>query len=106
MVQSEKPQLSDVDGTRGNDGAHARIKQHVQAEFEKWAHTYDRSWLNELVFFPSIRACQEEIVRWQAARGGGKYRMLDVGCGTGNLLLRAAHDPDAELLVGLDYTQE
>src|SRR5262245_22544749 len=86
--------------------AHAHVKRHAQAEFEKWAHTYDRSWLNELVFFPGIRACQEEIVRWQAARGGGKYRMLDIGCGTGNLLMRAARDAEAELLIGLDYTQE
>ena len=81
-------------------------KQHAQSEFEKWAHTYDRSWLNEFVFFPSVRACQEEIVRWQAARGGGPYRMLDVGCGTGTLLSCVAADADAELLIGLDYTQE
>lgn len=82
------------------------IKRHALSQFEKWALSYDRSWLNELVFYPSVRACQEEIIRWQAAGARRPYRMLDVGCGTGTLLSLVARDPNCELLFGLDYASE
>ncbi|MFQ5805758.1 MAG: class I SAM-dependent methyltransferase [Phycisphaerae bacterium] len=82
------------------------VKQHARARFEKWALSYDRSLLNELVFFPSVRTCQEEISRWQAGRGSKPFRMLDVGCGTGSLLALTARDERAELLVGVDYAKE
>ncbi len=82
------------------------VKRHAQRHFEKWALSYDRSLLNEFVFFPSIRACQVEIARWQARRGARPYHMLDVGCGTGSLLSIMAADPLAERLVGLDYAHE
>lgn len=80
------------------------MKQHARAHFESWALSYDRSRLNELVFYPSVRACQEEITRWQVSRGDKPFRMIDVGCGTGSLLALLARDSRAELLVGLDYT--
>lgn len=82
------------------------VKQHARAHFERWALSYDRSRLNEFVFYPSIRACQREIVGWQAARGAAPFRMLDVGCGTGSLLAIMASDPRSELLVGVDYSPE
>jgi ubiquinone/menaquinone biosynthesis C-methylase UbiE len=83
---------------RAND---AKAQAHQQ--FEKWALSYDRSWLNELIFFPCIRACQEEILRWQAQRGPRSYSLLDVGCGTGTLLAVLSGDRLATKLVGLDY---
>jgi ubiquinone/menaquinone biosynthesis C-methylase UbiE len=83
------------------------VKEHARRHFEQWALSYDRSLLNELVFFPSIRACQEEILRWkQTRRAAAAYRALDVGCGTGRLLALLSEDADAELLVGLDYAKE
>jgi ubiquinone/menaquinone biosynthesis C-methylase UbiE len=82
------------------------INRHARAHFEKWALSYDRSAFNELVFFPSIRACQEEILRWKAGRAARPYRVLDVGCGTGTLLSIVARDEQAELLIGLDYARE
>lgn len=81
-------------------------KNQARRQFEKWALSYDRSWLNELVFFPSVRACLEEIELWQRSRGRQPWRMLDVGCGTGTLLSLAARDSSAERLVGLDYAAE
>lgn len=81
-------------------------KDQARKQFEKWALSYDRSWLNELVFFPSVRACLEEVEYWQRERGPRPFRMLDVGCGTGTLLSLAARDPLAERLVGLDYAAE
>ena len=83
---------------------HAEIRASARTHFNRWALNYDRSWLNELVFFPSIRICQEEILRWQGQRGGGPFRMLDVGCGTGTLINMVACWEDAEELVGLDYS--
>lgn len=83
-----------------------QLKHSSRLQFDKWALSYDRSWLNELVFFPSVRACQEEILRWNRARGGGAFRLLDVGCGTGNLLSILAGWDDAKRLVGLDFAAE
>lgn len=76
----------------------------TRARFDRWALSYDRSWLNELVFFPTLRLCQEEIVRWQALFGRRPFRLLDVGCGTGTLINLLAALPEAELLIGLDYS--
>lgn len=83
---------------------HSEMRQTARAQFDKWALSYDRSRLNELVFFPTVRACQEEILRWHLTRGGRPFRLLDVGCGTGTLVNRLAALPAAELLVGLDYS--
>ncbi len=99
--QPEQRSASDPPGAPES----SQVKRHARAQFEKWAHSYDRSWLNELIFFPSVRACREEITRWQAARGDQPFRVLDVGCGTGSLLALLAGDPRAELLVGLDYAE-
>jgi ubiquinone/menaquinone biosynthesis C-methylase UbiE len=93
----------DASSTAGAARQRAHAKEHARTQFEKWALSYDRSWLNQLVFYPAVRACQEEIARWQAARGPQAYRLLDVGCGTGTLVSLLARDPQAELLVGLDY---
>jgi ubiquinone/menaquinone biosynthesis C-methylase UbiE len=78
------------------------IHRPSRAWFDRWARTYDRSWLNELIFFPTLRLCQEEILRWQALVGLRPFRVLDVGCGTGTLLTRLASHPEAKFLVGLD----
>ncbi|MCG3128013.1 MAG: Demethylmenaquinone methyltransferase [Phycisphaerae bacterium] len=80
------------------------FKHHARTHFEKWALSYDRSLLNELVFFPSIRRCQEELQRWRRRTGAEQYRALDVGCGTGTLLTLLSADPAAERLIGLDYS--
>ncbi|TWT45576.1 Demethylmenaquinone methyltransferase [Phycisphaerae bacterium RAS1] len=79
-------------------------KDSARRQFDHWAHSYDRSWLNELVFFPSIRICMEEIARWKSRRGSTRYRLLDVGCGTASLITLLARDSAAERLVGLDFS--
>ncbi|MBK9118889.1 MAG: methyltransferase domain-containing protein [Phycisphaerales bacterium] len=84
--------------------ASALVLDAARVQFDKWALSYDRSLLNELVFFPTIRACQEEILRWHAARGGGDFSVLDVGCGTGRFVNLLAAFPAAKRLVGLDYS--
>jgi ubiquinone/menaquinone biosynthesis C-methylase UbiE len=99
--QPERGPASDAPGPASS----RHVKQHARAHFERWALSYDRSWLNELVFFPSVRACQEQIGRWQFRRGDRPFRMLDVGCGTGSLLALVARDTRAQLLVGVDYAE-
>ena len=89
-----------------NDQQRTAVKEHARDHFEKWALSYDNSRLNELVFFPSIRRCQQEILAWKQARGDTPYRVLDVGCGTGTMLSLVARDPLAETLVGLDYADQ
>ena len=84
----------------------AHAKRHARSHFEQWALSYDRSKLNELVFFPSVRACQEEIADWQQRRGPQPFDILDVGCGTGRLLALMSSDEHTRRLVGLDYAEE
>jgi ubiquinone/menaquinone biosynthesis C-methylase UbiE len=86
--------------------ARAQAKRSAREQFDKWALSYDRSALREMVFFPAYRMCREEIVRWQQSRGGGAYRLLDVGCGTATLISVLSGDSQAERLVGLDYAGE
>ena len=81
-------------------------RESARREFDKWALSYDRSLLREIVFLPGVRACQEEILRWKAQRAipHAPYRLLDVGCGTGNLVGVMSRDADVAGAVGLDYS--
>ncbi len=83
---------------------HPASRKATIRRFDRWAVTYDRSRLNELIFFPTLRLCQEEVLRWQVLVGTRPFRVLDVGCGTGTLLSLLARQPEAALLVGLDYS--
>ncbi len=104
MLRRERDCASPGDTPAGRGRRSGRT---AAGQFDRWAAWYDRSILNELVFFPGIRACQEEIERWQRERGGAApYRVLDVGCGTGSLLALLAQDEQCELLVGLDCSVE
>lgn len=76
---------------------------HVHAErdrrhFDRWAPTYDRSVLQPLIFSPTHVA----VLRAATDAGAHPREVLDLGCGTGRLLERAAERwPDAHL-VGID----
>jgi len=80
------------------------MRSAARAHFDKWALGYDRSRLNELIFYPTVRVCLEEIARWQAGRAGAVFDFLDVGCGTGTLASLVAQQDAARRVVGLDFS--
>ena len=62
-------------------------KSTSQAHFERWAGHYDRDIINILLFRPSYRRILAHL-RQGLRRGRGALRILDVGCGTGSLLVQ------------------
>jgi len=70
--------------------------------FDRWAPRYDRSWLQPVLFSPTHAAVLD------AAGDAGVHArdVLDLGCGTGRLLERAAEKwPDARF-VGVDLSPQ
>jgi ubiquinone/menaquinone biosynthesis C-methylase UbiE len=71
------------------------------AIFNRWAGTYDRSPWQRFLFGPTHQAVLEA-----AGAAADPRKILDLGCGTGLLLERAASRwPDARL-VGIDLSPE
>jgi ubiquinone/menaquinone biosynthesis C-methylase UbiE len=81
----------------------ANMKDRAKAQFERWAQSYDRSLLHHFLFRASYVAQMEEIARWYAEREG-PFRVLDVGCGTGELPAMLARSSWPVQAVGLDYS--
>ncbi len=70
--------------------------------FGRWADTYDESVMQRILFSPLQRAVVDLAARDVPAPGS----VLDIGCGTGQLLRRVAHRfADAEL-VGVDASED
>jgi len=59
-------------------------KRRAHAEFSVWARTYDAHWLNHFLFEPSHAMLLKELRALPAGR------LLDIGCGTGELAARLA----------------
>lgn len=78
------------------------MKDRAKAQFERWAGSYDRSLLHHFLFRSSYVALMEEIAQWHAAQRR-PFRVLDIGCGTGELAAMLAHSPWPVQAVGLDY---
>jgi ubiquinone/menaquinone biosynthesis C-methylase UbiE len=75
---------------------------HDVDRFNRWATSYDRHWMQRIIFNPIQRAVLE-VAEEQVGRPGA---ILDVGCGTGKLLKSArSRFPDARL-VGVDAAEE
>lgn len=78
------------------------MKNRALDEFERWAATYDRSLLRYFLFCPAYRATMEAIADWHAEHPD-PFRVLDIGCGTGELALCLARSGWRVEVIGVDY---
>ena len=69
-------------------------------EFENGAHRYDRSLLNLLLFKPAYKVMLGEVCK--RAKGKNRFRMLDIGCGTGTFLAQCLATGLNMEVMGLD----
>jgi ubiquinone/menaquinone biosynthesis C-methylase UbiE len=75
---------------------------HDVDRFNRWAGTYDRHWMQRIIFGP----IQQAVLQLAAEQVSRPSAILDVGCGTGKLLKSAeARFPGAKL-VGVDAAIE
>jgi ubiquinone/menaquinone biosynthesis C-methylase UbiE len=72
------------------------------ARFGRWAETYDRSLLQRFVLGP----VQEAVAARAAVVSPSPRSVLDVGCGTGQLLRRFARRFPGAALTGIDPSPE
>ena len=78
------------------------MRENDVRRFNHWAADYDRSWLQR-VFFKRVQNAVLDIISGLQPH---RLRLLDVGCGTGALLRRAAERfPEGELY-GVDPAPE
>ncbi len=76
----------------------AAEKAHDIDRFSRWSRTYERSYLQGLIFDRAHRAVLELI----ASEGAAPESILDVGCGTGRFLRQAAQRWPGASLIGVD----
>ena len=76
-------------------------KSRAISEFEQWAHSYDRSLLNRMVFEPSYKLMLHEVCK-RARKRDGTFRILDIGCGTGTFLAKCLATGLNMEVIGLD----
>ena len=80
-----------------------RMAQHGDIDrFNRWAGTYDRHWMQRLIF-GRVQETTLELAALEVAR---PTAILDVGCGTGRLLRSAAVRFPGARLVGVDAAIE
>ena len=98
------PPRSTTDG-RNTRHCHA-VKHRARHQFDGWAHTYDHSIVQHLLFQPSYRMFMEELYRWRCDMSE-PFDLLDIGSGTGTWAAMVAGSPlAARRIVGLDYSRQ
>jgi ubiquinone/menaquinone biosynthesis C-methylase UbiE len=75
---------------------------HDVDRFNRWAGTYDRHWMQRIIFGP----IQQAVLQLAAEQVSLPSAILDVGCGTGKLLKSAESRFPGAKLVGVDAAIE
>lgn len=75
----------------------AYLRETANREFDHWSRTYDRSWLQWMIFHPSHQMMLQQL-------RASDERLLDIGCGTGQFLVQAAHEFSNLGCFGLDLS--
>ena len=82
------------------------VKTRARHEFDGWAHGYDRSIVQHLLFQPAYRMFMEELYR-SRRDDPSEFDLLDIGSGTGTwIAMVAATSLPARRLVGLDFSAQ
>ncbi len=80
------------------------VKKQARRQFDSWAHTYDRSIVQHLLFLPSYRLFMEVLYKWRRDIAD-PFDLLDIGSGTGTWVAWVAGSPlPSGRIVGLDYS--
>jgi ubiquinone/menaquinone biosynthesis C-methylase UbiE len=75
---------------------------HDVDRFNRWASTYDRHWMQRIIFDPIQRA----VLQLAEDEVGSPGAILDIGCGTGKLLRSASQRFPGAKLLGVDAAIE
>ena len=88
----------------GSDTHRHAVKDRAQQEFDGWAHSYDRSIVQHLLFQPAYRMLMEELYRWRKD-DPRPFDLLDVGSGTGTwIAMVGGSGLPVGNLIGVDYS--
>ncbi|MBL7069735.1 MAG: methyltransferase domain-containing protein [Candidatus Omnitrophica bacterium] len=82
---------------------HKAKKRITKWRFDKWAHRYDDSILQHFIFRTSHNMLYREIA--SNNHNGSKIKILDVGCGTGELAHNLARDFSKAEIYGVDISE-
>ncbi len=100
----ERNRTENPPGSNGPAPVRHAVKHRARHEFDGWAHTYDHSIVQHLLFQPSYRMFLEELHRWRR-NDETPFDLLDIGSGTGTWVAMVAGSPlSSRRLVGLDYS--
>ncbi len=98
--------MTDSKESTGVAGGHA-VKHRARHEFDGWAHTYDRSIVQHVLFQPAYRMLLEELYRWRRTIPEKPFDMLDIGSGTGTwAAMVAGSDMASRAIIGLDFSEK
>ncbi|HPF38672.1 MAG TPA: methyltransferase domain-containing protein [Phycisphaerae bacterium] len=94
-----------IDAAGSETDRRSAVKDKARSQFDSWAHTYDRSIVQHLLFQPSYRLFMQELYRWRK-NTAAPFDLLDIGAGTGTWTAMVAGSPlPSRRVVGLDYSR-
>ncbi|MDB4349567.1 class I SAM-dependent methyltransferase [Omnitrophica bacterium] len=73
----------------------------AKSYFDRWAHTYDKSILQHMLFRASHKMFVKEIAKSNKAR----FKVLDIGCGTGELAKKLTYRFKEADVHGVDISE-